>query len=76
MFGPSSPSAPSSSSFACAVVLVEPEETAVVLPVADAVLSSAPLSARPRATITAADRAERLSWLMVMVLPLGKAVTL
>ena len=40
------------------------------------VWSTTALLARPRKTLTTADRAVTEAWLMVMVLPLGNAVTL
>ena len=66
---------PINSSDACAVVVVAPEDGAVLFPVADATLSTVAVDAKPENSFAESARAVTLGCVQVIVFPLTNAVT-
>ena len=65
---------PINSSDACAVVVVDPEDGAVLFPVADPTLSTAAVVAKPENSLAESARAVTLGCVHVMLFPLTNAV--
>lgn len=65
-----------SNSSTCVVEVVDPEEGAVLLPVALLVLSRVELAARPENSAALTARAATEGWVTLMVLPAASAATL
>jgi hypothetical protein len=65
---------PINSSDACAVVVVAPDDGAVLVPGADATLSTVAVVAKPENSLAESARAATLGCVQVMVFPLTNAV--